>query len=383
MSGRTLLERARQQRQRHTLAPPDPPTTEQTPSSPLLPSSPLPGTSGDLESPNPFIPAQTLVLRHQPMQVAQLKSVGERHLKRIKLEDESADEFKRYLETPSKDERDAIAFLHTLQLEDMYRQVLDQRVKGWKVTTELAVQIKKFVRALLLLPNLKFYSGTVESTVMTALRRCAVKDLPTSDGFDDDVLKAAVARQFSTDKSEIKKMLKDSTEASDVAARNIAEVTDQILAKYCPDIQPTLSVYHRLCHIRGRASKPHSNNKFWPDLDEELEGLHEDGPEMFVGAMQINYEDDIAIYGDPADTKHKVARDTVPSGSKKFLMVLHELAPHVQRINSNGKRKRKHAVAVDNEPEDEPEEGPGGGGPDEDRSSQPPSRMVSPALGSG
>jgi predicted AAA+ superfamily ATPase len=32
------------------------------------------------------------------MPVAQLKTVGERHLKRIKLEDDSADEFKRYLE---------------------------------------------------------------------------------------------------------------------------------------------------------------------------------------------------------------------------------------------------------------------------------------------
>lgn len=99
----------------------------------------------------------------------------------------------------------------------------------------------------------------------------------------------------------------------------------------------------------------------------------------FHSAMQLNYEDDIAKHGDPADTKHKVARDTVPSGSKKFLMVLHELAPHVQRINSNGKRKRKHTVAVDNEPEAEPEGDLGGEGPDEDRSSQPSSRMVSPS----
>ncbi|KAJ7920734.1 hypothetical protein B0H13DRAFT_1867235 [Mycena leptocephala] len=314
------------------------------------------------------------------MPVAQLKTVGERHLKRIKLEDDSADEFKRYLETPNKDERDAIVFLHMLHVKDLYRQAVDQRVKGWQVTTCLAVQIKKFVRALLLLPNLRFYSGMVESAVMIALRRCAVKDLPTSDDFDDNVLKAAVARQFSTDKSEIKKMLKDSTEVSDVASRNIAEVTGQILAKYCPEIQPTLSVYHRLSHIHTRASKPHSNSKFWPDLDQELEGLHEEGPEVFVSfsdsAMQINYEDDIAKYGDPADTKHKVTKDTVPSGSKKFLIILHELAPKVQRVNSNGKCKRKHTVADDNEPEDEPEENLGGSG--EDRGSQLSSRTSSP-----
>jgi hypothetical protein len=92
--------------------------------------------------------------------------------------------------------------------------------------------------------------------------------------------------------------------------------------------------------------------------------------------MQINYEDDVAKYGDPADTKHKVAKDTVPSGSKKFLIILHELAPQVQRVNSNGKRKRKHTVADDNEPEDEPEENLGGSG--EDGGGQLSSRTSSP-----
>ncbi|KAJ6548780.1 hypothetical protein B0H19DRAFT_1379112 [Mycena capillaripes] len=373
MSGRSLLERARLQRERQSQTPSAPPGAEQTPSSPLLPSSPLP--LDDNDALNPFMPNQALILRNQSMQAAQLKSVGERHLKRIKLEDDSADEYKRYLETTNKDERDAIAFLHVLQLIDLQRKSLDQRVKEWKVTTELAGQIKKFVRALLLLPNLRFYSGTVESAVMSGLRRCAVKDLPTSDGFDDDVLKAAVARQFSTDKSEIKKMLKDSTELADIPSRNIAEVTIQVLAKYCPDIQPTLSVYHRLCHIRARASKPHSNSKFWPDLDQELEGFHEEGPEMFVSAMQINYEDDIAKYGDPANTKHKVARDSVPSGSKKFLLVLHDLATQVQRVNSNGKRKRRHAAMDENEPNDD--DLAGDGDVNGDRSGHP-SRTTTP-----
>ncbi|KAJ7900481.1 hypothetical protein B0H13DRAFT_2336586 [Mycena leptocephala] len=350
MTSRSLLDRARQQRQRQSQASPTP--DNESPSSPFSPSTPLPSASNDIDSPNPLMPAQALILRNQSMPVAQLKTVGERHLKRIKLEDE----------TPNKDECNAIVFLHMLHVKDLYRQALDQHV-----------QIKKFVRTLLLLPNLRFYSGMVESAVMIALRRCAVKDLPTSDDFDDDVLKAAVARQFSTDKSEIKKMLKDSTEVSDVASRNIAEVMGQILAKYCPEIQLTLIVTENVLYIqRTRASKPHSNSKFWPDLDQELEGLHEEGPEVFVSAMQINYEDDVAKYGDPANTKHKVAKDTVPSGSKKFLIILHELAPKVQRVNSNG----KHTVADDNEPEDEPEENLGGSG--EDCGGQLSSRTSSP-----
>jgi hypothetical protein len=72
-----------------------------------------------------------------------------------------------------------------LHIKDLYRQALDQRVKWWQVTPGLAVglyysfsvctfphpaqvQIKKFVRALLLLPNLRFYSGMVESAVMVS-----------------------------------------------------------------------------------------------------------------------------------------------------------------------------------------------------------------------
>jgi hypothetical protein len=167
------------------------------------------GSLGVESSPNPFSNTSSYNMFPPPTRmglplIAQLKNFGDRTLKRIKLSDESEAEFKRYLEvrmppipfmiqivtcfqTNSKEERDALQFIHTLELKDMLVKSSEERSENWTPSSKLAVraflarntlrshsplsqkQIRKFIHALLLLPNIQYYSGTVESTVIVRL----------------------------------------------------------------------------------------------------------------------------------------------------------------------------------------------------------------------
>ncbi|KAJ7733538.1 hypothetical protein DFH07DRAFT_780563 [Mycena maculata] len=125
----SLLERRRNRIHVST-----PATLPDTPSSPFPSSITAPSTQGGIDSPNPFSTTahnQSLVFR-QPMPVGQLKAIGERHLKRVKLEPDSEREFRNYLE---------------------------QQAEVWKPTSALSVRIKQMVRGLLLLPSVRYYSG--------------------------------------------------------------------------------------------------------------------------------------------------------------------------------------------------------------------------------
>ncbi|KAJ7913791.1 hypothetical protein B0H13DRAFT_1873535 [Mycena leptocephala] len=117
----------------------------------------------------------------------------------------------------------------------------------------------------------------------------------------------------------------------------------------------------------------HSIHDFWPKVDEELEDLHDAGPEDFlecdltfdftslclpflIRSMKLNFEEDIAIYGDPVESTHCPSSDTFNDSCLKDLKALSPLAPKIQRVvarkRANKAKKRKHR----DEPEDEDEE---------------------------
>ncbi|KAJ7085867.1 hypothetical protein C8R43DRAFT_1142491 [Mycena crocata] len=301
------------------------------------------------DSPNPFVTPsfpQSLVPRPHSLPAAHLKAIGERHLKRVKLEPDSEREYRNWLEAPTQDERQCILLLNLLRSQDMQRQSLHQQVETWKPSSALAPRIKQMVRGLLLLPSIRYYSGTVEAAVIAALRDCQVKDLPNEDSFNVDLLKAVVARQFTTDKSELKKLIKDASDSADSDARNVALIANQALSRFCPQLKPSLAVFYRIAYIRRHIDIGHPNGKFWVKVDDELEDLNGGGPAAFVESMDICYEDDVAKYGDPVKTKIKVATDCLGDKPPKWLRVLNSLGPNIQRINT---KKRKRAAAAHTE----------------------------------
>ncbi|KAJ7782482.1 hypothetical protein DFH07DRAFT_949281 [Mycena maculata] len=341
------------QRRRNRVHASTPAASTDTPSSPFPSPITAPSTQGGISSPNPFSTTahnQSLVLR-QPMPIGQLKAIGEHHLKRIKLEPDSKHEFRNYLEASSDTERQCILLLHVLRSQDMHKQSVQQQASVWKPSSALSVRIKQMVRRLLLLPSVRYYSGTVETAVMAALRDSQVKDLPNEDSFDVDILKAVVARQFTTDKSELKKLIKDATDSADSDTRNIAVVANQALSRFCPQLKLSLAVFYCIAFIRRHIDKGHPNGKFWILLDDELEDINKDGPVAYVESMEICYEDDIAKYGDPATTKLKVAPDCLGDKPLKWVRALNSLGPNVQRVDTK-KRKRARAATEDDDGDD-------------------------------
>ncbi|KAJ7723188.1 hypothetical protein DFH07DRAFT_1005946 [Mycena maculata] len=317
----TLLERAalrRQQEQQNT--PSQPPAqssaSSSLPNNPQLDSSPL----------NPFVNAPSYVLATRPGgSQARLRAFGDRALKRVKLEEESAAEFNRYLETTDPEERNTLQFMHTLALKDMLNKSVEERGQTWEPSAKLAKTIRKFIWALLLLPNIQYYSGTVESAVISAINaRYAMK-------------KAILA----------------SRNAKKIATRNIADLAADIL-RHCSDVKATRGLYMRLALLRQHTTQGHTPSEFWTKVDDELEELHNSGPVLFVESLDIAYSDDIQTYGDPATSNNRIGSDITES-SPKYLQQLSSLAPKIQRSKKQGTKRRRQA-----DPEEE-EEGEGGG----------------------
>ncbi|KAJ7690612.1 hypothetical protein B0H14DRAFT_3532196 [Mycena olivaceomarginata] len=312
MSSLSLLQLARQ-RKANRPAPVTPANTEHG-------SSPAPNTDDpQLDSDatqNPFLtgPSSSLISQGQ-----RLKSFGERALKRIKLTEESQAEFRQYIETTNLEERYALQFIHTLQVEDLLNKGAEEQNASWKASKALAKTLREYIWTLLLLPNIRYYAGTVENTVISAARSNKVKGLPAAN----------------------------SNESPE-------------LVKHAPGVNATLGLYHRLAFIRRHLRCfNHSIHDFWPKVDEGLEELHDAGPEDFLEAMKLNFEEDIATYRDPANSTHRPCSDTFNDSCLKDLKTLSPLAAKIQRLvtrkRSNKSKKRKHEER-EGDPEDELEQ---------------------------
>ncbi|KAJ7803251.1 hypothetical protein B0H14DRAFT_3487676 [Mycena olivaceomarginata] len=294
---------------------------------------------------------------HLGIPLTQLKNFGEHALKRYKLLDKSEAEFRQYLETSTKDERGVLQFIHTLRTEDMLAKSTEEHVENWTPSTKLAKNIRKFIYALLLLPNIQYYSGTVESTVINAMWSSSVKDLPTSNSFNCDQLTSFVAREFSLARHAIKKTIQtsiDKHKGTDI--RPVAALATELL-KHAPNVNVTLGLYFRLVLICSHVVQNHPISEFWNKVDEQLDELHREGPENFVIALETLYEDDLELYDDPTQPKNSrlatMLGTPAQSGSR-----ISALAPKIQHVAKKQGTKRKCRT---HEPEDdkpEPEQGP-------------------------
>ncbi|KAJ7866240.1 hypothetical protein B0H14DRAFT_3442510 [Mycena olivaceomarginata] len=192
MSAQSFIERSRQRRARQS--------QPETPRS----SSPDPTVS----SPNPFAAPSNFMLPDNPATwTISFRNFGEQALKRIKLDTDSEAEFRTYIEMPNQEERNAMQFLHTLRVEALLDKSLQVRISTWKSSPSLLKNIRKFIWAILFLPNVQWYAGMVENTIIQAMRNSNISDLPPLESTECDVLVKDIAREYSVQRSTLKKQI--------------------------------------------------------------------------------------------------------------------------------------------------------------------------------
>ncbi|KAJ7210925.1 hypothetical protein GGX14DRAFT_565512 [Mycena pura] len=318
----------------------------------------------DLPSPFALMPPRRSTSHNTPAEMAIMKSTGERALKARKLNESAQADFRRFTETANPLERDVLNHLALLEVRGLLQDHAEQGQQTWEPTKELTKIMKKIIRAFLTAPNLRYYGGSLAATIVDAMRKSDIPNLPD----DDALIQEKLSHPISVDKNTIKSTIKMSMDAKNIEERNIAWVTFKIMKSLGIAGDPTLALYWRIAHIRSELAKNHPNEMFWDRVDQTLDDYHKEGAAEFVLCLEENFKDDIAKYGDPATTDYKLAANALPDKAPKWMRSAHDLASKVRRVDAAFKsRKRKRVYYNNNEEEGEEENG---GGSNEGRSDE-------------
>ncbi|KAJ7170377.1 hypothetical protein C8R43DRAFT_1120808 [Mycena crocata] len=295
MPVQTLLERTRARQAREAFA-----STRS--SSPPLHGSPT-------FTPNPL---PTLDFNATPnLSVVQRKAFGDRVLKKIKLESNPQAEFVQFVEMANQDECDALQVAYTLRLTDMISKSMQETVVNWTPPKSLEKALCPLIYALLLIPNVKFYSGNLTSTLMITESLA-----PNSD------------------------------------IENIAALTQRLLTSHAKSFNATLTIYFRIALIRYHVEQKHPPNAFCGKVDDDLEELYKDGPQAVVENLKTLYEDDVEAHGDQAESDFTISTEIVGEKRPKWYRHVHHNTPKIQRVGKVRATKRKR----DSEEEEEEDE---------------------------
>ncbi|KAJ7314668.1 hypothetical protein DFH08DRAFT_972710 [Mycena albidolilacea] len=224
-----------------------------------------------------------------------------------------------------KDERDVFEFIHLLELKDLLKNSVKTQVTQWKPTAALPKIFRKYIWVLLLLPAPQYYASTVEMTIIDVMRLSGTSRLPAADVVDNETLFKKAVTDSMPEKNKL-----------DIATLTASLVSHSLHCLHC-----TLG---------------HSNTDFWPKIDQELAALRKPGSMEFISALEVNYEDNVERYGDPAMSKHKTGSG-VDKSSPKWLRTLNTLVPKIQQFTKRQGTKCKR-LCVDSEV-DEPADKPG------------------------
>ncbi|KAJ7144227.1 hypothetical protein C8R44DRAFT_846145 [Mycena epipterygia] len=351
-STKALMERAKQRR-RHA------PPPSSTPSSPVIPPTPIPlPPLFDLNS--SFSSGSALNVRGTSM--AQLKNFGEHELKRVKLDPCTESDFRTYLATTSKDERDALQAVWTLQLRDQLSKLTQNTAEAWTPSSALEKTARRNIYSLLLLPNIQLYAGTLVDVILLAMRAVGTPDLPDSDSVHVDELTAWLGEEISQARYAIKKKIIEN------AGANIAEMAEVLVSLvHTQHVPHTLGLYMRLALLRRHIGLNHSANAFWGKVDNELEAFREGGTQSFVELLEDIYADDIEQFNDPSTTEYTVKSFTDPNFTcPRWLRELYKVAPQVKRLPKQKSKTKKRKRS-----EDDDEAGPHDNGAPQDEDQVP------------
>ncbi|KAJ6563258.1 hypothetical protein B0H10DRAFT_1966155 [Mycena sp. CBHHK59/15] len=348
-STKELLERSKRRRLERQNAPPSStpssPVFPQTPNLPLPPPFSLDSTSSPFTTPA----STTTTLSIRGTSLAQLKNFGERELKRVKLEPATDSDFRTYLATSNKDERDALQALWTLQVRDQLSKLTQNTAESWTASSALEKTARRNIYSLLLLPNVHFYSGTLVEVLLLAMHTVNTPDLPKPDSIHADELGTWLGEEISQARYAIKKTIGENS------GLNVADLAAELLSlAHAHHVPATLGLYMRLALLRRHLALKHNPNSFWGKVDDELEAFREGGSEAYVeyfSLMKDIYDDDIQEFGDPSTTEHTVKSFTDPDCTcPRWLRELYIVAPQVKRLpKKKSKAKKRKRITSDDE----------------------------------
>ncbi|KAJ7888626.1 hypothetical protein B0H14DRAFT_3714842 [Mycena olivaceomarginata] len=178
---------------------------------------------------------------------------------------------------PNQEERNAMQFLHTLWVEALLDKSLQVRISTWKSSPCLLKNIRKFIWAILFLPNVQWYAGTVENTIIQAMHNSNISDLPPLESTECNILVKDVAREYSVQRSTLKKQITETIGKK----IDIAMLTADLLA-HCEHVHATMGLYFRIALIRHHCTQGHTNTVFWPNVDKALAEMRQEGPDAVV-----------------------------------------------------------------------------------------------------
>ncbi|KAK7035084.1 hypothetical protein R3P38DRAFT_2772113 [Favolaschia claudopus] len=199
------------------------------------------------------------------------------------------------------------------------------------------------------MPNIKYYSGNLSSTIMTVAETSIVKQMPNDDE-ERDALASWLNKEINNARYQLKKTIAESLTPGN-ELKNIAVLTDWLISKLGKQFNATLSIYLRVAFIRAEIVKNHKADKFWAAADDELEKMHNRGPQGFVDDLTTLYEEDIEAHGDPANSKCTPSTEIVGDKKPRWYQPLHDNVSKIQRIKIRTASKRKRGDEEEDEEE--------------------------------
>ncbi|KAJ7827163.1 hypothetical protein B0H14DRAFT_3467278 [Mycena olivaceomarginata] len=307
-------------------------------------SFPIP--NDDDMPPGPPIPSSNLI---SPPSGIPLTTFGALVKRQVKLADKSSVAFDQFCQNPSPDERSVILFAHVLELLDISRK--NEKAEHWVITPELSKKIAGHMQVFTYSPDLTAYRGlAVASHVM---------DLPTEDETTQCELVVSKIREKGTHYRNILKTAVKTALDPNHETANVAVLANKLLSG--TKIKATLQFYMRLAFIRFvmRSYEWLTEETFWLKVDLAIEENSRDcaTKDELDAFYNMIYQDDIAIYGDPANTSTPKLVKPNPKNAQV-------LAP-AEKAFYSGRSLKRARVEMENEDAGGTEGNTGGDGGDD------------------
>ncbi|KAJ3509006.1 hypothetical protein NLJ89_g5451 [Agrocybe chaxingu] len=251
---------------------------------------------------------------------------------RKKLTDEAETEFDLYCQTEDVEERMALQFVLMLETRDLMKEIQKEDSERWSVSEDLKKDISRYVHTFMLSSSVTSYKGNAPEVILKMMREHKVNDLPSEKRRREtsDILSTigkTLTQCRNVTKAKIIASLDREKKGADEGIRNIADLTAAIIGT--TDVNPTLQLYMRVAFLRWIAiNYPKVEDKYWDRVDLVLFQYRTSGKTALelTGTFNKMYRDDIAMFGNPADTHHKV---TAPKDVADWLLNVDRFAATV------------------------------------------------------
>nr|GAT45521.1 predicted protein [Mycena chlorophos] len=415
----SLLEIQRQRKAARVIAPLPARNENIPPSSPLGPYNTNTSSAASAQSsPSPFAQTPAVAPRlpplvqpraPAPLTVAERVAYGDQTVKKLKVTNERQlvliREFAEVIQVPivalaadthqqttHPEHREIFMFAAMARNHVETTSHAIEVAESWVPTPDQGKIIRQHAQMILLLPDLKFFSGALSKAIVSAIETKARYGFPTeANDTAHTEFERSAARQVTLAKNALKTKIKVSIEKK----TPITQLANELLASSGKGLEHTLALHQHLSLLvrlpapphffpdslqRMHVAKGHPGHSFWELVDVELDELYAAPPEDYVESMHLAYTLDKEKY--PARTSadsYPFGKDASQSG-KRWIQALNTAAKKVGRVEPGEwtratKRKRGDRGDSDDEDEEEQEEpaepaGTEGDWDDEER--QPP-----------